>query len=448
MLDFDALLAFPDVFFEDVEVPTPPPRTLLYGLRPIAVGTRYCESLKSFVCRLANEHRLSPTQLVSEVLWDRMPAMTRPNISRNYNSLFGKQRLVAPGKLSEDMVDALEIATGAMHLRACTLAPLARTLNSSSITSASDRFCPICVRQRSDHPTYGPLLWSVEGVVVCPIHGVRLLDRRCGAAPASHLHFMNRKILPHVCDTCGSVGLRCVAGSARPASAIDVWKAIQVADLIAASPQRDERFSDATRVAGLEAIVERVADGVPAVAARRLGFGKSQFWEWLKGKNKPGLDAMLHMCALAKVTLVSTLSGNPEPCDAPVPKPRQARRPTPKMPVDLRRSALQNALQANPPRSLTSLSAELGFTAKQLRNDCRDLCQALVRRHREFARAESAARMAESRKIAQKAIRALERRGANPTLRALRVELGDALLPNARMRLVCDALLAERRASA
>jgi hypothetical protein len=54
MLDFHHILQIPDVFFEDEVVLAPPVHTVLYGLLPFGIGTPSCESLKSFVYRLAH----------------------------------------------------------------------------------------------------------------------------------------------------------------------------------------------------------------------------------------------------------------------------------------------------------------------------------------------------------------------------------------------------------
>jgi hypothetical protein len=147
MLDFEVLLTLPDVFFEDSEMPAPPARTLLYGLAPISLGTPYCESFKSFVFRLAHEHRLSPTQLILDVVWKHLS----PEVQATRNT-YNRKLLHSPcfnfaGKITRVLTAAVEELTGSRGLECCTLLPFAGVLNPSSLAAGSERFCPQCIRE-------------------------------------------------------------------------------------------------------------------------------------------------------------------------------------------------------------------------------------------------------------------------------------------------------------
>lgn len=50
----------------DLEKASVPPRSRLYHLEPIGVGTPYVESLTSFLMRLANAHSLEVSTLLSK----------------------------------------------------------------------------------------------------------------------------------------------------------------------------------------------------------------------------------------------------------------------------------------------------------------------------------------------------------------------------------------------
>src|SRR6266571_1317151 len=50
--------------------PPVPPRTVLYSIKPIGIGTALVESLTGYVARLAEEHAVSVGDLVGRVLSD------------------------------------------------------------------------------------------------------------------------------------------------------------------------------------------------------------------------------------------------------------------------------------------------------------------------------------------------------------------------------------------
>ena len=58
--------------FESWSLTTPPlpPRTVLYSIKPIGVGTALVESLTGYVARLAEAHSVSVGNLVGSVLSD------------------------------------------------------------------------------------------------------------------------------------------------------------------------------------------------------------------------------------------------------------------------------------------------------------------------------------------------------------------------------------------
>jgi hypothetical protein len=51
-----------------VELPSMPPRSTLYPLKPIGVGTSLVESLTSYITRLAEAHCLFPGILMGKVI--------------------------------------------------------------------------------------------------------------------------------------------------------------------------------------------------------------------------------------------------------------------------------------------------------------------------------------------------------------------------------------------
>ncbi len=62
----------------DVTIPPLPPRSRLYRLEPIGIGTPYVESLTSYIVRLAEEHHISLKLLVVQEV---LPFLDKENLT-------------------------------------------------------------------------------------------------------------------------------------------------------------------------------------------------------------------------------------------------------------------------------------------------------------------------------------------------------------------------------
>src|SRR5258708_39216067 len=94
----------------DLEEASVPPRSRLYHLEPIGVGTHYAESLTSYIIRLAGAHRVLPKILVTHEI---LPLLGRPGRSKtsslySYTAWSGNvQTLNGTSAISEKCVGAL-----------------------------------------------------------------------------------------------------------------------------------------------------------------------------------------------------------------------------------------------------------------------------------------------------------------------------------------------------
>jgi len=61
----------------DLSRPALPPRSRLYHLEPIGIGTPYVESLTGYVARLAQAHRVDVRKLI---VVEILPLMGRPHL--------------------------------------------------------------------------------------------------------------------------------------------------------------------------------------------------------------------------------------------------------------------------------------------------------------------------------------------------------------------------------
>ena len=150
----------------DVTIPSLPPRSRLYRLEPIGIGTPYVEGLTSYIVLLAREHHISVFDLTRREVFPLFPYAHRPH------QRFVRIECTINGAnlLTYEWVSALKVLTSRDDLEYLTF------ISWSDIIAGSLRsekaWCPICYNeQRSSHSKiYDPLLWSVKDISICPVH--------------------------------------------------------------------------------------------------------------------------------------------------------------------------------------------------------------------------------------------------------------------------------------
>ncbi len=121
MLDPSCIFEIPDVYFEAQDLPRMHVPTLLYGLKPSGVGTGACESLKSYICRLAHAHKVGPRLLLKEALFTKLVAKNGFWRNRQSDLTSGKTQspYISLGDTTKGLVDVLSEATGVHSLGGC-----------------------------------------------------------------------------------------------------------------------------------------------------------------------------------------------------------------------------------------------------------------------------------------------------------------------------------------
>ncbi len=159
----------------DVTLPTIPPRSRLFRLEPVGIGTPYAESLTSYVARLAQAHQVAPKSLVRyEILpFQGKEGRTLRHYYRlNKFWLVGALSLNGAGPAAQEWVQTLQALTLRNDLRFSTMLTWGEVIASSRLLRGSKAWCPSCYEawKHTDHVIYEPLLWTIQGVTVCPVH--------------------------------------------------------------------------------------------------------------------------------------------------------------------------------------------------------------------------------------------------------------------------------------
>lgn len=278
------------------------PRSTLYSLPPIGVGTESVESLPSYLCRLAVVHCVSTTDLLHRISETCGWAAPAKNFWKDTN-------LSGMGDVAERYSSAMSKMTSVERLHLLTLRPWRNVIAPNSQVPANARWCAACFKDDlvEEETPYFRLAWDVGDVDVCSSHFTRLIDEcpECGRPNARNNATC---VVPGWCCYCGAFlgGYRQVPWSASPAEA---WKAAQVGQLLVAQASLSSAPDRSTMMAGVRKLVEQLDGGKSALFARRIGLNKTTAHYWFKQGGVPTMAAHLRIASQTGVPLDALLLG-------------------------------------------------------------------------------------------------------------------------------------------
>jgi hypothetical protein len=357
----------------DLNQPIFGPRTHLYSLEPIGLGSAFVESLTSYIARLAEAHAVSPGILVTKELWPRV-SRTQGNgesgesVSPSYTFLYDAYVLNGMGRCTARWIPVLEALTGQRNLHLLTVLTWRRLLSSQgALLRDRQAWCPNCYAdwRTSEHVVYEPLLWALRPVCVCPRHGVRLLEV-CPHCRRDSPILTARSRRGH-CSRClqwlGSDQHRPVAKGDD--SGYHLWVAEQVGALVVRAisfinPPQPQVFRQNVR-----ACIDDLAEGNHSALARALCLHDGHFRNWMH-HGLPQVQTLISVCFRLGIPPQRFLT---ERLGAGDPDWENARKIIthtglrgPKPPTDAEvKRALRDALHSACPPALSELAVQLGF---------------------------------------------------------------------------------------
>ena len=218
------------------------------------------------------------------------------------------------GKDSEVLLRNLETATGRGDLHLLTLSALDGCISHPSIFRTKEAWCSGCLKdwRATGAPVYGPLLWALCVVRVCPVHSSPLSDQcpHCQSKFAT----LRARALPGYCSICSQwlgTSDSPVANGSTDDDRYDLWVATSVGELLAVLP----RLEGASLATALRANLQKCLHQSEGATKERLAAlaraGPCTFQTWLSGRVRPTLD---HLCRLAyqlKLPLIQLFQGVP-----------------------------------------------------------------------------------------------------------------------------------------
>jgi DNA-binding Xre family transcriptional regulator/AraC-like DNA-binding protein len=366
--------------------------TVLYPMQAKGVGTRDCESVLSYVARLADAHRVSLQNLCRYI---------KKQSSDPFSSTLGKNPLEGLAlKVPIGFIEAVIKLMGQTSLRRCSFENVSNLVNvQTSRSRRNQRYCVECIKQAPYPQAWNRLLWTVDAVEACPEHGILLSDSVCHAPHDKWVYLSDRTFLPGVCKNCRKIDFTCNPNSHIPVSLQQIWVAQQVGEFIAAVS--DGKAIDAEELrSGITSIVhERWA--YVRDAAQSLNVTRDTIFEATTLRSPVSLKLLLSLCSAADVKLIDLLRGGPfervRKCEPIVYQPRNRCRVSSMDSSQFHRAA-DRLVGSEPDITLNELANRLDVSPSTLHRKIRNIVQQLHtrryaraacrrwRRHLQFAR--------------------------------------------------------------
>jgi hypothetical protein len=367
----------------DLRIEPLPPRTRLYSLAPVGIGTAWVESLASYVARLAEAHCINVADLIALELSRR--AASAPLVTDGFRPQ--TYAINGVGEAPRRWCRALEEATGRDDLSNLTLVGLDELIWQSYLFRRTRAWCPRCLadRQQTGFAVYEPLLWAIRTVRRCPRHWEFLQEicPHCHRASIaltaySRLGFCSRCQRWLGSTACGKTAEQVLS---QPEFEYEIWLSNQTGDLLALASQLKGVALGPRLRDNLFPYIDRLTAGNLEEFARITKTSRMVVRGLMTAKHRSRIDLLLRLCSSLRIPVRNLLEDNSTPNIATgFSRRRRLGRNQRRRPEILR--ALQEALVEEPPPMLAGVARRLNHDRSE--SLCRvapELCRKIVVRH-------------------------------------------------------------------
>jgi TniQ len=367
----------PSVNYEHWELGLPelPPRSSLYQIYPIGIGTAGSECLTSYLARLANAHYLSVGDLLIKYFLPMMRGQRAPD-NKPIKSRVLKKMSSANGAsaLASHLVGLTERLTLLTGLLLTTFIPWRDVVSRVELQRRIRAWCSVCYADQAagSGVPYDPLLWTVLPVKICPVHQ-RSLTENCPKCKKWAYPVLTH-YLPGSCPHCNA-WLGAQKTEAKSALSGDLeyelWVADNIGAIIAASPLLTFAPARQNVTDSINHCRNLLTEGITSALARVLAVRIGAMRSWMVGLGVPPLKILARLSYLTKVPLIKLLTDSAyvleyvsehpvEIMGHQVKQPRYLCRGNPISHQKVR-ERMEAALLEVPPPSLSEVAQSLGY---------------------------------------------------------------------------------------
>ncbi len=397
----------PNTVYEEwkLELPSMPPRSTLYSLEPVGIGTHLVECLTSYITRLAEAHCVFPGILMHNFIGPFLQQSSVYQESRESMAVGQAQHTESFNGTAQKRVGAavyaLECLTLQRSLRFLTLLTWEGSFPAHKLLRQTRAWCPACLEEwrRTGQVIYEPLLWTLQVVTRCIRHDCELCITCPHTECGRNAPWLTWKSLPGHCPFCRQwLGVAVHAKNEEDEATLSWqrWVTEQLGTLFAlaptvVAPPPRTRIHEVLRYALQQMGPERPRRHKEF--ARRLGVVRATYSTWLSRQVIPPLETLLSICARWNISLCEFLFEDVSAlvlhAELGVSGPRKDNHQqngrgswgTPQI-----RDALEAILTNDefPPPSLGAVARRLGCSPASLRQHHKEVCHALTKRYQAY----------------------------------------------------------------
>lgn len=292
-----------------------PPRSQLYNLPPVGVGTALVECLSSYINRLAWTYRINARTLVAYEVLPHLRGSHYVQAGPLRLGGFGRTRSMIVNGASEvscDWAATLGQLTMRSDLRQLTLHQWASDLPNWGLLRNVPQWCSACYHQWREQmqPIYQPLLWTLQAVTACVEHREWLIER-CPCCQQSQ-SAIAAKASPGHCTQCSAwLGEQPDAREKPTSETLEwqLWVMESIAELYHGSRAFGSPSWDALPI-GIDACVKAV--GGTRQLARIAHVPNMLFSHWRNRKRTPSFTYVLEVSYVLNLSALQLMTVEPE----------------------------------------------------------------------------------------------------------------------------------------
>lgn len=379
----------------NLELPVMPPRSRLYPLAPIGLGTPQVEGLTSYLARLTRVHCVPLSKLLKleiATVLDRPKNVCYDRFRSRVHALNGFY------PWTQLTLAALEALTGRNDLRFLTMSPWRHVLGRTKLLRPHLAWCPRCYHEwrQSGQPLYQPLVWALDVVQVCVKHHQALGHCCPNADCQKRLPLINGPGQLGHCPFChrwlGSGSATTQDGGWDEATwQWQRWVATQLGEVVAAAPNLPADPEAHTLAQNMRM---RITSKQIYELERVSGLSASAPHGWMKGTHLPQLALLVRFCYPLELRLLDLFT--PPPASQiwtdtdDDDQPGAQSRDRPKVEAVELRGQLERFLSdtQSPPRPASQVAHQLGLSVTTLYQVCPEQHRQIVARYRQYQQIE------------------------------------------------------------
>jgi hypothetical protein len=394
------------------ETVTIPPRSWLYHMAPIGIGTGLVESATGYSSRLALAHNVTLAVLFG---YEIAPLLNK-NYLRNSEARSNKNavlsnsfRSLTPavdghGIIAGTYITSLQKLTMRDDLHFLTMLPWKGVISHRHLTRPKRAWCPACYYEWRANGTavYEPLAWSLAVVTVCSRHRQPLWSR-CHFCQRE-LHHLASRSRPGYCAMChawlGEPAEKRSLPEEMTANELEwqSWVNEQTHKLLSTARTLTQLPRRSTMAESISRCIRASEFKTELAFAWACGLSQSAVNDLCRGACVPQLSTLLKISLVAKVSIVDLILGRTfeaevetiphRPGNNRLPKAKVATKVTALMrhrmasrPKNVARS-FKRILQARPPMPMVEIEKRLDTNRRILSSRFPDLYREAAIRYR------------------------------------------------------------------